>query len=126
MLRKTSTSSGNLHGIRERGIGIAIDDFGTGYASLTYLREYPIDVIKIDRSFITNITADEHDRAITAGIVALAKALGITVTAEGVEHLDQSAHLRRTGCPSAQGWLYSKAVPPDEATARLDHIYPHG
>jgi diguanylate cyclase (GGDEF)-like protein/PAS domain S-box-containing protein len=125
MLRKTSISSGNLHGIRERGIGIAIDDFGTGYASLTYLREYPINVLKIDRSFITNITTDHHDRAITAGIVALARALGITVTAEGVEHPDQAAHLRRAGCPSAQGWLYSKAVPPQDATALLEHIYPH-
>jgi EAL domain-containing protein (putative c-di-GMP-specific phosphodiesterase class I) len=125
LLRQTTTASANLAGIHERGVTIAIDDFGTGYASLSYLRRYPIDVIKIDRSFVTNITTDAHDQAIAAAIIALAGTLGITVTAEGVEHSDQATCLRDMGCPGAQGWLYSKALPAIEATALLDHIYPH-
>jgi diguanylate cyclase (GGDEF)-like protein/PAS domain S-box-containing protein len=125
LIRQTATARENLDGIRDRGIGIAIDDFGTGYASLTYLRQYPIDILKIDRSFITHITTNDQDRRITAGIIALATTLGITVTAEGVEHPDQAALLRQMGCPGAQGWLYSKALPPEDVTPLLDHAFPH-
>jgi EAL domain-containing protein (putative c-di-GMP-specific phosphodiesterase class I) len=113
-----------MRGIHERGIGIAIDDFGTGYASLTYLRQYPIDVIKIDRSFVTDATARENGHLLVEGIVAFARALGIAVTAEGVEYPEQAARLRQIGCPSAQGWLYSKAVPSEEIDILLDHAYP--
>jgi diguanylate cyclase (GGDEF)-like protein/PAS domain S-box-containing protein len=125
LLGQTATARVNLDGIHARGIEIAIDDFGTGYASLTYLDRYPIDVIKIDRSFITDTTAPEHDHRLVAGIIALAAILGISVTAEGVEQPDQAAHLRAMGCPTAQGWLYSAALPPEEVTPLLDHIYPH-
>jgi predicted signal transduction protein with EAL and GGDEF domain len=125
MLRQTTTARDNLDGIHLRGIGIAIDDFGTGYASLTYLSQYPIDVIKIDRSFITDTTAPGHDHRLVAGIIALAKVLGITVTAEGVEYADQATHLREMGCPSAQGFLYSPAVPVDQIPHLLNHTYPH-
>jgi diguanylate cyclase (GGDEF)-like protein/PAS domain S-box-containing protein len=125
LLRQTTTASENLNGIRERRIAIAIDDFGTGFASLTYLRRYPVDILKIDQSFIIGITNDDHDRQITAGIIALARALNITVTAEGVEHPDQAALLRQMGCPGAQGWLYSKALPPEDIIPVLDHTYPH-
>ncbi len=125
LLRETTIAAKNLDGIRERGIGIAIDDFGTGYAALTYLRKYPIDVIKIDRSFITHLTTDDRDRKITTGIISLATILDITVTAEGVEHPEQATILREIGCPSAQGWLYSKALPPEDVTRLLDHVYPH-
>jgi EAL domain-containing protein (putative c-di-GMP-specific phosphodiesterase class I) len=125
LLRQTSTASTNLTGIHARGIRIAIDDFGTGYASLTYLRQYPIDVIKIDRSFITDITTTDHDHRLVAGIIALARALGMTVTAEGVEHPDQATLLHHLGCPGAQGWLYSKAIPPDQIHHLLHHAYPH-
>jgi diguanylate cyclase (GGDEF)-like protein/PAS domain S-box-containing protein len=125
LLPQTTTVGTNLTGIHERGVGIAIDDFGTGYASLIYLRRYPIDVIKIDRSFVTDIATEEQDRAITSAIVALGRALAMTVTAEGVEHPDHAALLHDMGCPGAQGWLYSKAVPADEVTPLLDHVYPH-
>jgi EAL domain-containing protein (putative c-di-GMP-specific phosphodiesterase class I) len=125
MLRQTTAARDNLDGIHHRGIGIAIDDFGTGYASLTYLSHYPIDVIKIDRSFITDTAAPDHDHRLVAGIIALAKVLGITVTAEGVEHPDQATHLREMGCPSAQGFLYSPAVPVDQIAPLLNHTYPH-
>ncbi|MDO8389716.1 MAG: EAL domain-containing protein [Actinomycetota bacterium] len=125
LLRQTATARDNLQGIRDRGITIAIDDFGTGYAALTYLRQYPIDVLKIDRSFITDITTDDHDHRLVAGIIAFARHLGVSVTAEGVEDEDQAAVLRSMGCPSAQGWLYSPAIPPEQVDALLDHTYAH-
>lgn len=125
LLPQSAAASENLDGIHDRGISIALDDFGTGYASLSYLNTYPIDLIKIDRSFITDPTSAQHDHRLVAAIVSLAKTLGITVTAEGVEHPDQAIHLRQMGCPGASGWLYSKALPPDQITPLLDHIYPH-
>ena len=125
LLRQTTTAASNLDGIHRRGIGIAIDDFGTGYASLTYLAKYPVDVLKIDRSFITDPSDPGHDHSLVAGIIVLATGLGISVTAEGVEHVDQAAHLRQMGCPTAQGFLYSQAQPPERMTPLLDHIYPH-
>jgi EAL domain-containing protein (putative c-di-GMP-specific phosphodiesterase class I) len=125
LLRETATAHENVQGLRARGIGIAIDDFGTGYASLSYLRKYPVDAIKIDRSFITAATASNHDYRLVAGIIALARILDITVTAEGVEHAAQATLLREMGCPSAQGWLYSEAIPAEQLTPLLDHVYPH-
>jgi predicted signal transduction protein with EAL and GGDEF domain len=126
LLRRTSAVIANLNAIHDRGISLAIDDFGTGYASLAYLNQYPVDLIKIDRAFITDPNAPDHDHRLVAGIIALARMLDIPVTAEGVENHDQAAHLREMGCPSAQGWLYSAAVPPEKVLPLLDHIYPHG
>lgn len=123
LLRRTATTAANLEGIHARGIALAIDDFGTGYASLTYLDLYPIDVIKIDRSFITGATRSDH-RLVT-GIVALAKTLGITVIAEGVEQPAQADQLRALGCPSAQGWLYSKAIPAEDLAPLLQPDWRH-
>ena len=125
LLRETTTVRENLTGISDRGIDIAIDDFGTGYASLTYLRQYPIDVLKIDRSFITHITTREHDRRLVAGIIALARQLDLSVTAEGVENDEQAAVLRELGCPGAQGFLYSAAVPPEQIAPLLDATFRH-
>lgn len=120
LLRETSAARANLNGIHDRGIGIAIDDFGTGYASLTYLNTYPIDAVKIDRSFITN----GHDgHSLVAGIIALAATLNITVIAEGVEHPHQVSYLRKMGCPTAQGWLFAKALPADQITSLLDQAH---
>ncbi len=124
LLRQTAAASANLAGVHERGVSVAIDDFGTGYASLIYLRRYPIDVIKIDRNFVTNLTTDPRDRAIVSAVITLANALRMTVTAEGVEHPDQATQLLEAGCPSAQGWLYSQAVAAEEATALLDRVLP--
>lgn len=119
LLRDTPRVRESLAGIRQRGIEIALDDFGTGYASLAYLRIYPIDLIKIDRSFIGNITTDAVDARLVAGIVALAEILGVAVTAEGVERRDQADLLQQLGCGRAQGYLYSRAVPPDEISDLL-------
>jgi EAL domain-containing protein (putative c-di-GMP-specific phosphodiesterase class I) len=104
----------NLNNIQRRGIQVSIDNFGTGYASLTFLQKFPIDVLKIDRTFVNPLAIDKFDRRFVAGIIALADRLHIPVTAEGVEHTDQAALLQELGCASAQGWLYSKAVPPEQ------------
>ena len=125
LLHNTPTVHANLDGIRSRGATIALDDFGTGFASLSTLRSYPIDLLKIDRSFITDMISSEYDLRLVKAIVALADVLGLSVTAEGVEHEEQARVLRSVGCPSAQGFLYSKAVPPEEITAMLDTIFPH-
>ena len=123
LLRQSAVARVNLVGFHDRGVKIAIDDFGTGYASLTYLNRYPIDLIKIDRSFITDLTRADHDHRLVAGIISLAATLGIDVTAEGVEQPEQAFLLLQMGCPSAQGFLYSRAVPADQISPLLDHAY---
>ena len=110
LLRETTTAWASLRGLHERGIGIAIDDFGTGYASLTYLNSFPVDVIKIDRSFVTGDADPDH--RLVAGIIAFAKVLGIAVTAEGVERTDQASLLATLGCPSARGGCTRRLCPP--------------
>jgi len=101
-----------LEKIQKMGITIAIDDFGSGYSSLNYLKKLPVDVLKIDRSFIVDIESDPNDSAIVAGIIALAKSLHMTTVAEGVETEAQRRILQRLGCDSFQGYLVSKPVPP--------------
>jgi EAL domain-containing protein (putative c-di-GMP-specific phosphodiesterase class I) len=127
LLRRTATVRENVQGIHDRGVSLAIDDFGTGYASLTYLDQFPIDLIKIDRSFISDREASDkkHRDEIVEAIISIATILGIGVTAEGVENSDQADELRRLGCPSAQGWFYSEAIPPTEVPLLLNHVYPH-
>jgi PAS domain S-box-containing protein len=105
-----------LRRLREQGFGVAMDDFGTGYSSLARLRDLPLSALKIDRSFVADITARPDVRAIVASVVALARALGIAVVAEGVETAEQCSLLQELGCDTAQGWLWSPAVP---ATALL-------
>ena len=97
--------------LREIGVVVAMDDFGTGYSSLAYLRRLPLDVLKIDRSFVMNADRDESDGEIVKMIIALAQTLKIDVVAEGVETESQAAFLLRCGCTTAQGYLYSKPQP---------------
>jgi diguanylate cyclase (GGDEF)-like protein len=100
-----------LETLRTRGLRFAIDDFGAGYASLTYLRDFPVELIKIDRSFLMATEDDDRTWRLVRAIVTLADQLGIAVTAEGVETREQAAFLRRIGCPTAQGYLFAPAVP---------------
>lgn len=94
------------------GVALAIDDFGTGYSSLSYLKRFPVDILKIDRSFVDGLPVDDEDAAIVSTVVSLALSLGMTVTAEGVETPEQADTLVGLGCGRGQGWLYSRAVPP--------------
>jgi EAL domain-containing protein (putative c-di-GMP-specific phosphodiesterase class I) len=101
--------------LRRRGFLIAVDDFGTGHSSLAYLRNLPLSMLKIDRSFIAEITTDSSALAIAASIIELARAVGLTVVAEGVETPEHARLLQQLGCDAAQGWLWSPAVSPEDA-----------
>ena len=100
--------------LKAMGLAIAIDDFGTGYSSLAYLRRYPIDRLKIDRSFVRDMVEDADDRAIAGTVAALARVLRLSVVAEGVETQQQLRLLREQGCDVAQGYLFSRPVPAGE------------
>jgi diguanylate cyclase (GGDEF)-like protein len=111
-----------LADLQKLGVRLALDDFGTGFSSLSYLRRMPIDIVKIDRSFIADIKRAAPERSITAAITNLAHVLGLTVTAEGVETADQREGVRSIGCESAQGFLYS---PPMSAIAMQTYLTEH-
>lgn len=106
--------------LKQRGVRLAVDDLGTGYSSLSYLRRLPIDIVKIDRSFITEIDRGHKSAAIVAGITNMAHALDLIVTAEGVETEGQSRQVQGLGCDLAQGYFYGRPVPTDAIDARLD------
>ncbi|MCU7904695.1 MAG: EAL domain-containing protein [Candidatus Thiodiazotropha sp. (ex Epidulcina cf. delphinae)] len=102
-----------LDRLREQGIRVAIDDFGTGYSSLSYLKRFPVDSIKIDRSFVCDVTDDPENAALCEAIIAMAHHLGIKVVAEGVETVQQWQFLRDGGCDFAQGYLFGRPMPFD-------------
>jgi EAL domain-containing protein (putative c-di-GMP-specific phosphodiesterase class I) len=108
-----------LEALRRLGIRIAIDDFGTGYSSLGYLKRLPIDVVKLDRSFVDSMDVIDADVAIVQAVITMGHALGMKVTAEGVERVDQAARLRRLGCDTAMGFYWTSAVDPDELLEML-------
>jgi diguanylate cyclase (GGDEF)-like protein/PAS domain S-box-containing protein len=108
-----------LNKLRAQGVGLAIDDFGTGYSSLAYLKRFPLDVLKIDKSFIDDIPHQQDDMEIAATIIAMGHILGFKVLAEGVETQDQLAFLQAKGCDLYQGYLNSRPLPADDFTALL-------
>ena len=108
-----------LDAIQSRGIRLAIDDFGTGYSSMSLMKQFPIDTIKIDRSFVRDLPKDSEDQAIAQAIISMGKALGMTVIAEGVETVEQETFLRSHACDEMQGFLFSKPVPPQELAKLL-------
>jgi diguanylate cyclase (GGDEF)-like protein len=102
-----------LRAIRALGVRLAIDDFGTGNSAVAYLKQFPIDVLKIDQSFVRGVSSSSEDAAITSATIAMARQLGLRVVAEGVEETGQRDFLRRNGCSEYQGFLFSPAVPPE-------------
>jgi diguanylate cyclase (GGDEF)-like protein len=122
MLESTDHNMRILDQLHELGVRIAMDDFGTGYSSIGYLRSFKFDKLKIDRSFVKDLLADEKSLAIVRAIVGLGSSFGITTTAEGVETEDQRMCLSQEGCTEVQGYLYSKPLPPQELSSLVRRI----
>jgi len=112
-------SNAALKELKKHGIHVSIDDFGTGYSSLSYLKRFNIDTLKIDQSFVRDITVDSDDAAITSAIIALGKSLKLNVVAEGVETEEQLKFLCNHGCNEAQGFHFSRPLPAEEFTKLL-------
>ena len=110
LVGRSTDTLGLLHRIRALGVRIAIDDFGTGYSSLGYLSQYPLDVLKIDRSFVQGMDKGPNGRALASAVVALGRSLKLKVVAEGIERAEQEWDLRNLGCDYGQGYLYSKPI----------------
>src|SRR5262249_26105924 len=109
-----TTSSAMLRRLKQLGVRIALDDFGTGYSSLSYLRSFPFDKIKVDRAFISDLAGGTEHVVIVQAIISIARALGMTTTAEGVETAIQQEFLLALGCDEAQGYLFSPPVSIDK------------
>jgi EAL domain-containing protein (putative c-di-GMP-specific phosphodiesterase class I) len=125
LMQNADATTAELHALRALGVHLSIDDFGTGYSSLSYLKRFPVEALKIDRSFIDGLGTDHEDTSIVEAIVTLAHALGLTAVAEGLETPTQLDALRKIGCDFAQGYLLGRAtaaeiigdVPADDLTA---------
>jgi EAL domain-containing protein (putative c-di-GMP-specific phosphodiesterase class I) len=113
-----------LHALRQLGVAIAIDDFGTGFAGLSYLRKLPADILKIDRSFVSDLPAGGASTTLIASIVELARTLGLEVVAEGVETEDQRRALTDLHCGSAQGFLFARPEPVERCRPDAGHPAP--
>ena len=119
LARHTDDSLLRLDHLKQQGIGFSIDDFGTGYSSLAYLKRFPLNTIKIDRSFVKDITTDRKDAEICSAIIAMARNLHLRVIAEGVEDKAQLRFLKERGCNAIQGYFFSPPVPADEFAVML-------
>jgi diguanylate cyclase len=119
IMKDPDEAIGKLHELKAMGVKISIDDFGTGYSSLSYLKRFPIDTLKIDQSFVSEINTDSDDAAIVAAIIDLAHALKLNVIAEGVETQEQLDYLRMLKCDEVQGFLFSKPLSVAEYTELL-------
>lgn len=119
MMENLEQSISVLEQLRDLGIKIALDDFGTGYSSLNYLRRFPIQTLKIDRSFVRDIVSNSHDAAVTNAIITLAKSLDLNITAEGVETKEQCEYIKEQGCHEIQGYYFSPPIPTLAMTTML-------
>ncbi|ALI02536.1 cyclic di-GMP phosphodiesterase [Pseudomonas sp. FW306-02-F02-AA] len=114
LMQNVEATVQTLHAIKALGVRLAIDDFGTGYSSLSYLQRFPVDVLKIDQSFIRGLSTENNDAALVSAIISLGKSLNLNIIAEGVETLEQLDFLKALQCEEGQGYFFSKAVLPQE------------
>ncbi|MDP3520347.1 MAG: EAL domain-containing protein [Hydrogenophaga sp.] len=119
MMHKPEEATNTMQALRKLGVSLSLDDFGTGYSSLTYLQRFPLQYLKIDRSFISHALENASDAAIVRAVIAMGKALNLTIIAEGVETQAQLALLKNEGCDIAQGYLLGRPTPAEEITNRL-------
>ena len=119
LMDDADSTEAQLHELKALGLGLAIDDFGTGWSSLGYLRRFPVDELKVDRSFVAGLLGNPEDAAIVAAIVNLAHTLGLGAVAEGVETPEQAAALRQLGCDTGQGHWFGQPMPAEQLTALL-------
>ncbi|QXG40569.1 bifunctional diguanylate cyclase/phosphodiesterase [Pseudomonas viridiflava] len=119
IMSQTQEALAVLHKLKKLGVQLAIDDFGTGYSSLSYLKRLPLDILKIDQSFVRGLPEDTHDAAIVRAIIALGRSMQLTVIAEGVENSEQQQFLAAEGCEQMQGYIVSLPLPPEEFCARF-------
>lgn len=124
LILDTAGASAKLTALQAAGVLITLDDFGTGYSSLTHLRDFPIHTVKIDKSFVRNLLTNDDDAAIVEGVIVMARRMGLTAIAEGVESVAVHTRLRELGCPLAQGHLFSAALPGSEVGAYLSAALP--
>jgi EAL domain-containing protein (putative c-di-GMP-specific phosphodiesterase class I) len=114
LMKRAESTAVTLRTLRGKGVQIAIDDFGTGYSSLSYLRKFPIDALKIDQSFVREITTGPDEATMVTAVISMARSLKLRVVAEGVETREQLAFLQDHQCDEAQGYYFSRPVPPEE------------
>ena len=126
LMQDMQASQVALYDLKALGLEIYLDDFGTGYSSLAYLKKFPIDALKIDRSFIRDIPGNTDDEAITRAFVALGQALRLKVVAEGVENAGMARQLLALGCDYGQGFVYAPALSAQEAEVYLNESYVDG
>ncbi len=119
LMKHAESAAAILLSLRKRGVHVAVDDFGTGYSSLSYLRDFPIDALKIDQSFVRQITSTEDDKSIVTAVISMARSLKLRVMAEGVETPEQLAFLQARECDEAQGYHFSRPLPPQEFATLL-------
>ncbi|HMG21321.1 MAG TPA: EAL domain-containing protein, partial [Kofleriaceae bacterium] len=119
LMKHAESASAILQTLRKRGVQVAIDDFGTGYSSLSYLRKFQLDALKIDQSFVAEISTAASDTSIVTAVISMARSLNLRVVAEGVETLEQSAFLRAHECDEAQGYYFSRPVVPEQFATLL-------
>ncbi|MGW1118216.1 aminotransferase class I/II-fold pyridoxal phosphate-dependent enzyme [Streptomyces tanashiensis] len=124
LMRQDAQIRTTMAALKELGVAIAIDDFGTGFSSLSYLREFPIDILKVDKSFIDDITTDPQQVALVEGIVRIADVLGLQVVAEGIEHEEQRSLLAEMGCRYGQGYLFARPMTAHQAESYLHRAPP--
>lgn len=123
LMSRAQSALDTLHALKALGVCLAVDDFGTGYSSLAYLKRFPVDMLKIDKTMVDGLPSDPNARIIIEAVVGLAHAMRLEVVVEGVEAAEQAGELMAMGCHRAQGWLYAKAEPNAEFLSRLGQVH---